>query len=74
MADPDQDNESFAVIKLNHNKPMERVIAPKPVDVVDTHSSNVTRVVNLDDVKDDPSGFTAPKSDDAPLKVAAGGK
>lgn len=78
LADPDQDNVSFAVIKLNHNKPMERIIAPKPVDVVDTHSSNVTRVVNLDDVKDDPSGFTAPKSgnpvDDAPLKVAAGGK
>ncbi|MEP4196872.1 MAG: protein phosphatase 2C domain-containing protein [Aliishimia sp.] len=51
LADPDQDNVSFAVIKLNHNKPMERAIAPKPVDVVDTHKSNVTRVVNLDEVK-----------------------
>ncbi len=53
LADPDQDNVSFAVIKLNHNKPMERVIAPKPVDVVDTHQSSVTRVVQLEDVKKD---------------------
>ncbi|MEM9585206.1 MAG: protein phosphatase 2C domain-containing protein [Pseudomonadota bacterium] len=51
LADPDQDNVSFAVIKLNHNKPMERVIAPKPTDIVDKHSSNTTRVVNLEDVK-----------------------
>lgn len=53
LADPDQDNVSFAVIKLNHNKPMERVIAPKPTDIVDTHQSAVTRVVHLDDVKKD---------------------
>lgn len=54
LADPDQDNVSFAVIKLNHNKPMERTIAPKPVDVVDTHQSHLTRVVQLDDVKPKP--------------------
>ena len=79
LADPDQDNVSFAVIKLNHNKPMERVVAPKPVDAVD-NSSNVTRVVNLDEVKADPNDYLAPKSDadgapdvdDADTKIAVG--
>jgi serine/threonine protein phosphatase PrpC len=49
LADPDQDNISFSVIKLNHNKPMERAIAPKPLDVVDTNVRNVTRLVPIDD-------------------------
>jgi len=31
LADPDQDNVSFSVIKLNHMKPVERKIAPKPI-------------------------------------------
>ncbi len=54
LADPDQDNVSFAVIKLNHNKPMERMIAPKPVDAVDERQTHVTRVVTLEEVKTDP--------------------
>jgi len=32
LADPDQDNVSFAVIKLNHNKPVQRIIYPKPAE------------------------------------------
>ncbi|MFP7675478.1 PP2C family protein-serine/threonine phosphatase [Marivita sp. S0852] len=51
LADPDQDNVSLAVIKLNHNTPMERTIAPKPIDVVADQSGKVTRVVNLDAAK-----------------------
>lgn len=49
LADPDQDNCTFSVIKLNHNKPVIRAIRAKPVGHVDSHSSNVTRVVELDD-------------------------
>lgn len=52
LADPDQDNVSLAVIKLNHNTPMERVIAPKPIDAVVEQSASVTRVVKLEDAKD----------------------
>lgn len=83
LADPDQDNVSFAVIKLNHNKPMERVIAPKPVDAVETHQTAATRVVQLDDVKSDlvelkASGEIANSEnlvalDRSPLKISAGG-
>lgn len=74
LADPEQDNVSFAVIKLNHNKPMERVIAPKPVDLVDVNMSNVTRVVNLEDVKDGLQGPPGFEADVSRQKVAAGGK
>ncbi|MEM9898902.1 MAG: protein phosphatase 2C domain-containing protein [Pseudomonadota bacterium] len=70
LADPDQDNVSFAVIKLNHNKPMERVIAPKPTDVVDTHQSNLTRVVQLDEVKKDMPEFKSKKGKSAPKETA----
>ena len=81
LADPDQDNCSFAVIKLNHNKPMERVIAPKPVDVVERDHGNITRVVALDEVpKDAPSALPKAKPkgkhtdpDDNVVKIAAGG-
>lgn len=52
LADPDQDNISFSVIKLNHNKPMERAIAPKPLDVVDTNVRNVTRLVPISEAAD----------------------
>ncbi len=49
LADPDQDNCTFSVIKLNHNKPVIRAIRAKPVGHVDTHTSTVTRVVDMDD-------------------------
>jgi serine/threonine protein phosphatase PrpC len=48
LADPDQDNVSFAVIKLNHNKPVIRAIRAKPVGHIDSHASSITRVVKVD--------------------------
>lgn len=45
LADPDQDNVSFAVIKLNHMKPVDRKIAPKPIGIVADAGGTVTRVV-----------------------------
>ncbi|MEL6375763.1 MAG: protein phosphatase 2C domain-containing protein [Pseudomonadota bacterium] len=69
LADPDQDNISFAVLKLNHNKPMERVIEPKPIDAMETKTSTVTRVIQLDEAKKDVIAFkSANKSDAKPGK------
>lgn len=53
LADPDQDNCSFSVIKLNHNKPVIRAIRAKPVGHVETHAATVTRVVKMDDAQSD---------------------
>ena len=53
LADPDQDNCTFSVIKLNHNKPVIRAIRAKPVGHIDAHTSTITRVVELDDVEND---------------------
>lgn len=55
LADPDQDNCSFSVIKLNHNKPVIRAIRAKPIGHVETHAGTVTRVVEMndDDQKED---------------------
>jgi serine/threonine protein phosphatase PrpC len=47
LADPDQDNVSFAVIKLNHNKPVTQAVRRKPVDLVGDTSARATRVVSL---------------------------
>lgn len=51
LADPDQDNCTFSVIKLNHNKPVIRAIRAKPVGHVDSHTSTMTRVVEVDDLE-----------------------
>lgn len=51
LADPDQDNCTFSVIKLNHNKPVIRAIRAKPVGHVDHQTSTVTRVVEMDDIE-----------------------
>ncbi|MGB3148555.1 MAG: protein phosphatase 2C domain-containing protein [Paracoccaceae bacterium] len=48
LADPDQDNVSFAVIKLNHNKPVVQVVRQKPVDLVEVGAKGATRVVQMD--------------------------
>ncbi len=48
LADPDQDNCSFSVIKLNHNKPVIRAIRAKPAGYIE-ESTNMTRVVKMDD-------------------------
>ena len=67
LGDVDQDN----VVKLNHNKPMDRAIRVKPTDVVDTNKSNVTRVVNIEDM-DDAALVSA--EDEPALKLVSGGK
>ncbi len=51
LADPDQDNCSFSVIKLNHNKPVIRAIRAKPAGYIE-ETTNMTRVVNMDDTTD----------------------
>lgn len=51
LADPDQDNCTFSVIKLNHNKPVIRAIRAKPVGHFDTPTKTVTRVVELEEVE-----------------------
>jgi serine/threonine protein phosphatase PrpC len=51
LADPDQDNCTFSVIKLNHNKPVIRAIRAKPVGHVDSHTATITRVVEVDEVE-----------------------
>ena len=51
LADPDQDNCTFSVIKLNHNKPVIRAIRAKPVGHIETHASTITRVVELNEVE-----------------------
>ena len=48
LGDPDQDNVSFSVIKLNHMKPVERKIKPKPIGEQETDHVTLTRVVGLD--------------------------
>ena len=50
LADPDQDNVSFSVIKLNHDKPVIRAIRAKPIGHVETHAATITRVVDPNDV------------------------
>ena len=49
LADPDQDNISFAVIKLNHMKPVERKIVAKPTDFVEDDRLPTTRLAVLPD-------------------------
>lgn len=52
LADPDQDNISIAVIKLNHMKPVERKIVAKPLDYVEpVESFMATRVVSLEEAR-----------------------
>lgn len=49
LADPDQDNISLSVIKLNHTKPVEQKIVPKPVDYVESDRLPSTRLAVLPD-------------------------
>ncbi|MDO6590943.1 serine/threonine-protein phosphatase [Loktanella sp. D2R18] len=65
LADPDQDNVSFAVIKLNHNKPVIRAIRAKPVGHIETHASSITRVVT-EAPKADPENAEPEVEDSAP--------
>lgn len=75
LGDVDQDNVSFAVIKLNHNKPMDRAVRVKPTDIVDTTSASVTRVVHLDEVADAKKNAASAVVEEEPaLKLVSGGK
>ncbi len=49
LADPDQDNISFSVIKLNHMKPVDRKIVAKPTGLVEEDRLPATRVAVLPD-------------------------
>ena len=71
LGDVDQDNVSFAVIKLNHNNPMDRAVRAKPTNIVDTSSPNMTRVVQLDDPK---AAAAMAANEEPPLKLVSGGK
>ena len=75
LGDEDQDNVSFAVIKLNHNKPMDRAVRMKPTDVVDTNSGKVTRVVDLEELEKAKAAALASGAGEEPaLKLVSGGK
>lgn len=83
LADPDQDNVSFAVIKLNHNKPVTQAVRRKPVDLVGDTSAGATRVVSLDGSGyGDAAGAARPADQDGakagerpePIRLVAGGK
>lgn len=63
LADPDQDNCTFSVIKLNHDKPVIRAVRAKPAGLVDQDMSNITRVVDLEKMgksADRPAASNAP--------------
>lgn len=66
LANPDQDNISFAVIKLNHIKPIAQAIRRKPADLVDQAEAGATRILPM------PAGG-AEEADAAPPRLAAGG-
>jgi serine/threonine protein phosphatase PrpC len=65
LADPDQDNISFSVIKLNHMKPVVRKIVAKPLGLIESDSHPATRVAVLP--KPDGNGL----EEDEPLDADA---
>ena len=60
LADPDQDNISFSVIKLNHMKAVERKIVAKPTDFVEDDRMLTTRVAVLPDANGGAAVSTPP--------------
>lgn len=86
LADPDQDNVSFAVIKLNHNKPVTQMVRQKPTGEIGSNAGTGTRVVSIsegtDDAPAEPAGIFLRSAsrraghesvDRVPVKTAAGG-
>ncbi len=81
---PEQDNLSFSVIKLNHMKPVERKIKPKPIGEASEGNASLSRVVPMtpptgedttpeDVVVVDDTAETRPEELDVPvLKKAVG--
>lgn len=80
LADPDQDNVSFAVIKLNHNKPVRQMVYPKPVGFETRGTSLVGEQEPVQDIRKpkniDPAPPTAleePTEPEKPRCASAGG-
>lgn len=71
LADPDQDNISFSVIKLNHMKPVERKIVAKPAGLVEDDRLPATRVAVLPDAAARESGAVADDAAEAPADPPA---
>lgn len=69
LADPDQDNVSFAVLKLNHMKPVERKIAPKPIGLAAEPTGSTTRVIATGESADQVP-FASGRKDDVGADVA----
>jgi len=74
LADPDQDNISFAVIKLNHNKPATRKMRRKPVDLVSDNSASATRVVAMNSATYPQPAEGEPDQGGEVVKLAAKGR
>ena len=76
LADPDQDNVSFSVIKLNHNKPAMWSARRKSASQVQSTGPQATRLVLPDDgIVDGKTAKSAGNTSSAPTaKVAVGGK
>lgn len=71
LGDPDQDNISFAVIQVNHNKPATRIMRRKPADLIEADAVGATRVVALNQ----PANDATPAAGDGTMtQVAARGK
>jgi protein phosphatase len=74
LGDPDQDNISFSVIKLNHMKPVIRKIVAKPIGLIESDSHPATRVAVLPNqggaLAEPPALGEEDDDEDAPSRVA----
>lgn len=71
LADPDQDNISFSVIKLNHMKPVVRKIVAKPAGVVESDRMPTTRLAVVPNLADGEGDEDAePKAGSTPIAAA----
>ena len=61
LADPEQDNVTFSVIKLNHMKPVQRAIRAKPIEDTTAVSAggSTTRLLRLEEVLQIKEGGTS---------------
>lgn len=72
LGDPDQDNVSFAVIKLNHDRPARQALRRKPAGLVEQNMARPTRVVPMTE----PGAATPAKArpQEPPLRLVSGDK
>lgn len=72
--DPDQDNVSFSVIKLNHMKPVVNKIKPKPIGEGVDQAASLTRVIAVPEVANVPEGpEPGPAKNVLPMKAPSVG-